>query len=201
MCVRHTDRILERTDKAAMAANIAAWFKLGQLHRVLGVCPGTSGQALKDACRRARLRWHPDKQNGDAATFRIVETSIQLLLNALPTFDSHIPKDFSGLIRMIKRCRAEFDLGTGGCVGELQHWRDVYLHKYKEYVRKQQEQQEVQETIRKIHEGMRQSGLRENLRKRCARKPVADRFPTSDIVDSHFLELKKEIQQSFETKV
>ena len=100
--------------------SIAHWYSQGLLHKIVGVQPGTAGAKLKEACRVARLRAHPDK-GGDGKIFSIVESAIQLLLNVLPDLPQllnyrrtpakviNLLRELVMLHREIEQCRQSFD--------------------------------------------------------------------------------------------
>lgn len=184
-----------------MADNALLWFHRGHLHKIIGVRPCATRVELKEACRRARLRSHPDKPGGDQHLFRIVEDTVQLLLNNLPSFDGVLPMPLILLREEIERCRRKFDTGIGGSVIQLQYLRGRYADEYQIHMDKRQaleqklkEEQSLQERIAKIQQGALERSRRDNLMKRCYRKPP-NRFPTLPVgpdgpVKAHFLQLR-----------
>ena len=91
-----------------------ALFEAGQLHRIVGVRPGTTGKELKEACQRARLRHHPDK-GGNTEIYKIVEATVQLLLNNLPSCGENAPDLLRVLHMHIVDERRAFDRGARQC--------------------------------------------------------------------------------------
>ena len=175
-------------------ASKAELFEAGFLHKIIGVRPGTTGKELKEACQRARLRNHPDK-GGDTEIFKIVETTVQLLLNELPSCADNAPLLLRALRIEIDELRLVFDRGLGGNVKQLQHLREEYKKAFLEYQqhleeveerrareqiqreRRAREARELQEHIDRINKMFKESTLIQVLLKRCSRKP-STQFPS-----------------------
>ena len=103
---------------------MAELFEAGHLHKIVGVRPGTTGNKLKEACQRARLRHHPDK-GGATELFNIVEAIVQLCLNNLPSCGENTPVHLRALHMQIDNERSVFDRGRGD-VKQLQRLRENY---------------------------------------------------------------------------
>ena len=166
-------------------SNVSLWFSQGQLHKILGIQPGTHGAKLREACKLARLKTHPDK-GGDVEVFKIVEETIKILLNDLPEVKLHQPIWLNSLRQQIDRCRLGFDRGCGD-IGQMQRLREEFkraFHEYQqrveaEHLRREQtvrEERERQERIAQLKKEKADRELREKLRKRCTRKP-STKFP------------------------
>ena len=157
--------------------SIAHWYSQGLLHKIVGVQPGTDGAKLKEACRVARLRSHPDK-GGDGRVFSIVESAIQLLLNILPDIPQLpnykrtpanvvILRELVMLHREIGQRRQSFDIRFGGVVAKLTYLREQYITCHQRYldllhIEHEQEQEFYAKLNRMRYNAMRE--ITESLR-------------------------------------
>ena len=120
-------------------SNISLWYSEGRLHTIIGFQPGTQGAKLKEACKLARLRTHPDK-GGDAAVFKIVEETVKyfsMIYQKLRIIS------LSGLIDFVSKidcCRLAFDRGCGD-IEQMQRLRAEYKRNFHEHQRVEEEEE------------------------------------------------------------
>ena len=163
--------------------SIAHLYSQGQLHKIIGVQPGTVGAKLKEACRVARLRSHPDK-GGDGRVFSIVESAIQLLLNILPDIphDGTPPARLVVLRKTVELCRQSFDL-FGGDVTRLENLREAYITDHQRYLEQLRIERERRERYQARQEVLRYEASRTRVRKKLWKQST--QFPDLPFPMSH----------------
>ena len=142
-----------------MSADAAQIFAAGYLQTIVGVWSGTSCKDLKEACKRTRLRTHPDK-GGNGELFIIVEEAAQLLLNVPPDFVGIPPIRFRALCLEVVHRRSVFDRGLGGDVRQLQRLRVNDFSEHQEYLHELQEKTAIEELIAFVHNCFQENARR-----------------------------------------